>query len=222
MPFSDEVPDLPGQVAAPSDDDLPRGYTYGVTRFADAIMRTSFPGLYADLLGVLDAYTINASEILAGGGGRATHTRRFDELLYSRGWGKHNVTITKLIDDKPIHRTRGHEIDVFHYGEATDYPGVAVEVEWNNKDPFYHRDLFNFSVLHREGVIAVGVIVTRGPALQDKLEELGRAGFVEKSKYGRATTHWDKLIPMVNLGAGGECPLLLVGIEDDRVLDMPI
>jgi hypothetical protein len=36
-------------------------------------------------------------------------------------------------------------------------------------------------------------------------------------KYGASTTWWDKLVPRVNLGGGGECPLLLVGIEPERV-----
>ena len=36
-------------------------------------------------------------------------------------------------------------------------------------------------------------------------------------KYGQSTTHWNKLLPRVNLGGGGECPLLLVGIEPERV-----
>lgn len=36
-------------------------------------------------------------------------------------------------------------------------------------------------------------------------------------KYGQSTTHWDKLVPRVNLGGGGECPLLLVGIEPERI-----
>lgn len=95
-------------------------------------------------------------------------------------------------------------------------PGVAVEMEWNNKDPFYDRDLINFQALHREGAIAIGVIVTRGPGLQALIGPTIRSkdgGF----KYGQSTTHWNKLTPKVNLGGGGECPLLLVGIEPDRV-----
>jgi hypothetical protein len=89
-------------------------------------------------------------------------------------------------------------------------------MEWNNKDPFYDRDLINFQALHHEGAIAVGVIVTRGPALQSLIGPTIRSkdgGF----KYGQSTTHWDKLIPKVNLGGGGECPLLLVGIEPERI-----
>ena len=104
------------------------------------------------------------------------------------------------------------EIDMFGLGSLdSPFPGIAVEMEWNNKDPFYDRDLNNFQALHKEGAIAVGVIVTRGPDLQHLLS-------VALDKYGSASTHWDKLIPKVNLGGGGECPLLLVGIEPDRII----
>ena len=104
-------------------------------------------------------------------------------------------------------RGRFHEIDMFGKGTLEQLlPGIAVEMEWNNKDPFFDRDLNSFQALHREGVLAVGVIVTRGPELQALIQAtIG-------SKYGQSTTHWGKLIPKVNLG-GGERPLLLVGIE---------
>jgi hypothetical protein len=103
---------------------------------------------------------------------------------------------------------------MFKSGSPGAYPGVGCEMEWNNKDPFFDRDLNNFAALHREGVVAVGVVVTRGPALQARLaaEKVGGS-----MKYGASTTWWDKLVPRVNLGGGGECPLLLVGIEPERV-----
>jgi len=106
-------------------------------------------------------------------------------------------------------------------GEDGWYPGIAVEMEWNNKDPFFHRDLNNFSSPHNEGVIAVGVIVTRGPALQARLAQCASAGEFATSVYGRSTTHWEKLVPIVNLGGGGQCPLFLVGIETERTLGWP-
>lgn len=216
------IADPASVVVEPTIGGLPAGYRYGVTRYADVILANAFPSRFAEILDTLESFEIDfEADIVAGGGGRAKHTKRFDESLYAQGWDKHNVTIEKLIDDAPIFRTRGHEIDVFRLGEGEDYPGVAVEMEWNNKDPFYHRDLNNFAGLHREGVIAVGVIVTRGPALQPRLETGAKMGYYSGGKYGRATTHWEKLLPMVNLGAGGECPLLLVGIEDDRVTGWP-
>jgi hypothetical protein len=150
-------------------------------------------------------------ELRSGGGNKASFTRRFDESLKAHGWGKCNIEIGKTIDGMPISRVRGHEIDMFLAGETDNgYPRIAVEMEWNNKDPFFDRDLLNFEALHREGVLAVGVIVTRGPALQERVKPLAK-------KYGESTTHWRKLVSRVNLGGGGECPLFLVGIEPDRV-----
>lgn len=151
-------PALPGVVAQPTVAGLPPGYRYGVTRYADVILAHAFPSRFAEILRALDSFHIDfRSEIVAGGGGRAIHTRRFDQSLHDRGWTKRHVRIDKRIDGTPIFRTPTHEIDVFKLGEHGGYPGVAVEMEWNNKDPFYHRDLTNFAGLHADGVIAVGV-----------------------------------------------------------------
>ncbi len=212
------LPDPAGMVTVPSLD-FPFGYRYGVTRYADLILRHAFPTRFADLTHVLEHFTIRAEEILSGGGGRASHTARFDASLEALGWGKRNITIEKRLDGQLLHRTRGHEIDMFGPGrESSEYPGVALEVEWNNKDPFFDRDLLNFQALHREGAIAIGVIVTRGPLLQQAISNtVVSSATSTSSKYGQSTTHWDKLIPRVNLGGGGECPLLLIGVEPARV-----
>lgn len=213
------LPDPSGLVRAPSIGPLPAGYRYGVTRYADIILRDAFPKRFSDLVAVLSDFAIEVEELLIGGGGRASMTARFDASLRARGWGKRNITVAKLIDDRMIHSTRGHEIDMFGPGpEGQDYPGVAVEMEWNNKDPFFDRDLLNFMALHREGALAVGVIVTRGPTLQRYVGPVIKTG--ERSpnfKYGQSSTHWEKIIPRINLGGGGECPILVVGIEPDRV-----
>lgn len=212
---------LPGVVGPPSLE-LPDGYTYGVTRYADVILQGSFPALCSEIVHSLENFEIDyVNEIAQRGGSRAKHTARFDQSLYDQGWDKHNVVVEKRIDDETVFKARSHEIDVFKRGEDGWYPGVAVEMEWNNKDPFFHRDLNNFAGLHREGVIAVGVIVTRGPSLQKMLTACAAAGEFPKSVYGMSTTHWDKLTPMVDLGGGGECPLLLVGIDDERVKGWP-
>lgn len=213
--------DLPGLVGG-EHVDMPKGYQYGVTRYADLILRDAFPDKFQDIIeNLTDFYIDYEEDICAGGGSRARHTKRHDDGLISRGWGTHNVTIEKLIDHQPIFRAKGHEIDVFTAGDDGGYPGISVEMEWNNKDPFFHRDLNHFQALHREGVIAVGVIVTRGPRLQKLLKFLGTKGEYSDTKYGEATTHWNKLIPMINLGAGGECPLLCIGIEPERVRGLP-
>lgn len=213
--------DLPGLVGR-ENIQLPPGYKYGVTRYADLILKEAFPSRFQEIVDNLTHYYIDYDlDIQSGGGSRANHTKRHDDGLISRGWRTHNVEIEKRIDGRPIFRVRGHEIDVFAMGEDGGYPGISVEMEWNNKDPFFHRDLSNFQALHREGVIAVGVIVTRGPRLHRLLKFLGGKGEYSSVKYGESTTHWNKLIPMINMGAGGECPLLCIGIEPERVLGLP-
>lgn len=217
-PPEDTHPDLPSVVVAPSVE-LPAGYRYGVTRYADIILKEAFPKQFNDLVATLDEYSINIEEILHGGGARASHTARFDATLAGHGWGKRNISISRLIDDKPLHVTKGHEIDMFSDGGADDpYPGIGVEMEWNNKDPFYDRDLLNFQALHREGALAVGVIITRGPELQRYMGPVIRTSSTAANlKFGQSSTHWNKLIPRVDLGGGGECPLILIGIEPPRV-----
>ncbi len=216
-PPSDERPDLPSVVGAPIAD-FPAGYRYGVTRYADLILKEAFPARYEQLVATLDSYRIDVDELLKGGGSRASHTARFDKTLENFGWGKRNISIARLIDGNPLHVTKGHEIDMFAQASDEDaYPGIGVEMEWNNKDPFFDRDLLNFQALHHEGALAVGVIITRGPELQRIIKPVVKTGATAGGKYGESSTHWNKLIPRVNLGGGGECPLILIGIEPERI-----
>lgn len=227
-PLDSSAVDVAGEVREISTPDWPEGYTYGATRYADVILRESFPERAADLVAALTEFRPTLDELRAGGGGRTVFVKRFDESLGEMKradgglvWGKQNITIEKSLglDGTTMRssRVRGHEIDMFGQGTAEQpLPGIAVEMEWNNKDPFYDRDLINFQALHHEGAIAIGVIVTRGARLQALIGPTIRSkdgGY----KYGKSTTHWDKLIPKVNLGGGGECPLLLVGIEPPRI-----
>lgn len=220
-----QTADIAGEVREVSTPGWPEGYVYGATRYADVILQQSFPARFEDLAKSLRDFHPTLDELRSGGGGRTVFVARFDASLaaqHDRGvWGKQNITIEKSLglDGTTLRssRVRGHEIDMFGKGTLeAPLPGVAVEMEWNNKDPFFDRDLINFQALHHEGAIAIGVIVTRGPRLQDLIGPTIRSkdgGY----KYGQSTTHWDKLIPKVNLGGGGECPLLLIGIEPERI-----
>lgn len=190
---------------------------YRVTRYADIILRDAFSTHWTDLMTTLSEFSIDLGpDILKPGGNRTPIAARFDGALRSRGWGKENMDIETHINQQLVAKVRSHEIDMFKLGPRGDFPGVAVEMEWNNKDPFFDRDLSNFHTLHRAGALAVGVIVTRGPRLQQGIVAVAKEhGFA--TKYGASTTHWGKLMPRVDVGGGGECPLLLIGIEPERV-----
>ena len=84
---------------------------------------------------------------------------------------------------------------------------MGLEVEWNNKTEFYDRDVNNFRLLKELRVLSVGVVITRSSELQTLFDELGKG-----ASYGKSTTHWNKLIPKVQGGGAGCCPLLLIGM----------
>ncbi|ABL66143.1 conserved hypothetical protein [Chlorobium phaeobacteroides DSM 266] len=86
---------------------------------------------------------------------------------------------------------------------------IALEIEWNNKDPFFDRDLNNFRLLFELRVISFGIIVTRCDALQNIFDQIGRG-----SSFGSSTTHMSKLLPKIEGGGGGGCPILVFGIKE--------
>jgi len=113
---------------------------------------------------------IPITEIIGSGGGEAKGTRRMRRALNDLEWKKVNFEIKKIINGVEK-ESISHEVD--HVKSFTgDFDGnksVALEIEWNNKDPFFDRDLENFKRLHAEGAISVGIIVTRGASLQEEL-----------------------------------------------------
>jgi hypothetical protein len=97
--------------------------------------------------------------------------------LAELGWHKVNFTIEKRINGVQ-RESISHEVD--HVRTFADGRVIALEIEWNNKDPFFDRDLENFKRLHAEGAISVGVIVTRGSSLQDDMVQLVRRFATER------------------------------------------
>ncbi len=138
------------------------------------------------------ATAIPIEEIIAGGGGECRGTQRLRRALAQRGWPKFTFTVERRINGVRSESV-SHEID-----HVRCLPGgrLALEIEWNNKDPFYDRDLENFKRLHADGAISVGIIVTRGKSLHDNmrlmvrrfLDERGIDGFAEMARWGYSPT----------------------------------
>jgi hypothetical protein len=142
-----------------------RGFDLAVRNHAEAILSVDFPDQTAELVDALAEFSISASEIIASGGGEATSTQRLRRRLHEAGWKKHNFVLETKIDGM-TKESISHEID---HVRRSEQGTIALEIEWNNKDPFFDRDLENFQRLHAQSVVSVGVIVTRGSALQSQL-----------------------------------------------------
>lgn len=144
------------------------GFQVEFASHAEAIIGVDFPQIASDLEEALSQVRLPITEIVGGGGGETKLTQRLRHGFNELEWRKRNIKIEKIVDgvlDEDA--TKSHEIDHFH---ATPKGSFALEIEWNNKDPFFDRDLENFKRLHSEGVISVGSIVTRGTELQSSLK----------------------------------------------------
>lgn len=60
----------------------------------------------------------------------------------------------------------------------------------------------------------MGVIITRASGLQAIFNALGKG-----SSYGNSTTHLDKLLPRLEGGGGGGCPVVVMAIKTEAYVD---
>jgi hypothetical protein len=170
-------------------------------RHSCAILHNDFPQEFKDITDLLEQFKFYKKWINIGGGSKSKVSGAMDSYLGKRDW-KEKKFETSIKVDKDTRETPTHKVDCYKNR-------VALEIEWNNKDPFFDRDLNNFRLLFELHAISIGVIITRCDELQVIFENLGRG-----SSYGNSTTHMSKLIPRIEGGGGGGCPILVFGIKD--------
>ncbi|MEX1107354.1 MAG: BglII/BstYI family type II restriction endonuclease [Dongiaceae bacterium] len=147
-----------------------RGFDVLPLHHAAAILQADMPQAITEIEMTLSELSIPVIELVAGGGGEAKLTQWMRKQLAGHGWIKRNIEIKKYIDGTET-MSLSHEID-----HMKTFGGwvAALEIEWNNKDPFFDRDLENFKRLHAEGAISVGIIITRGSTLQLEMRDIIR------------------------------------------------
>ena len=140
------------------------------------------------------------SQIIAAGGRKSPISAGINGFFARRGWAEKSFQIEVKVDGE-VTLSPTHHVDYFKNR-------IAIETEWNNKDPFYDRDLTTFRLLFELNVLSVGVIITRSDELQDVFDELGKG-----KSYGPSTTHMSKLRPRLFNRASGGCPVLALGMR---------
>ena len=169
-------------------------------RHASAILEKDFPNEWTDILAVLSNFQLKRSDILTPGGGKSPIAQGIDRAFFLLSW-REKAFDTKVVVDKNEFNSPTHKVDFYKNH-------VAIETEWNNKDPFYDRDLNNFRLLFELRAISIGVIITRCDELQEIFDKLGKG-----KSYGPSTTHMSRLLPRLEGGGGGGCPVLVFGIS---------
>ena len=175
-------------------------------KHACAILKEDFPEEWKDVIEVLESFQLRKSWITNPGGSKSQISTFIDSWLYNRGWVEKEFS-TQVVVDQNVMDSPTHKVDCFRNR-------VALEIEWNNKDPFFDRDLSNFRLLFDLRAISVGIIITRCDELQDLFKSLGRG-----SSFGASTTHMSKLLPRIEGGSGGGCPILVFGISRARYVE---
>jgi len=187
-------------------DDLRSLYHVKEWRNAAGVLATACPDEWNDIQRILRNFRLLKSEILTAGGRKSPISGRIDQQFYSSGWLEKKFE-TRISVDEHEFASPTHSVDCFK-------GRVGVEVEWNNKDPFYDRDLNNFRLLFDLRVMDVGVIITRATELQGIFKTLGKG-----DSYGASTTHHTKLWPRLEGGGGGGCPVLTFAITPALYVD---
>jgi hypothetical protein len=136
-------------------------------RHAVAILAADFPEEWDDIVRVLNDFRLLRSEIATPGGSKSGVASRIDNALAKRGWMEQCFE-TKIVVDDAVLESPTHKVDCFKNG-------VGLEIEWNNKDPFFDRDLNNFRLLFDLRTVHVGIIVTRCDELQGIFAGIGRS-----------------------------------------------
>jgi hypothetical protein len=156
--------------------------------------------------------------------------QEFDEAFMADG----TVKKTKRAE------SRQRRIKKFIDGHKVDYVKgpVALDLEWNSKDQTFDRDLYAMRTFHECSLIGAGIMVTRSASLSEVFEavpQLTKQGNVVlrdsglhkgtpkpvKGKYGASTTWMGKLLPRLNAGRHGGCPILVFGIKPALITDWP-
>jgi len=169
-------------------------------KHAITILHGDFSEEWDDLISTLEEFRLRKSWIIIGGGRKSKVADWLDSKLSAKGWVE-KAFDTKMLVDGVENLSPTHKIDCYKNR-------IALEIEWNNKDPFFDRDLNNFRLLFDLRAISVGIIITRCDELQEIFDSLGRG-----ASYGASTTHMSKLLPRIQGGSGGGCPLLVFGIK---------
>lgn len=186
------------------------------------IMSQAYSKEFTEIMGTLDQFNVDLSDITEKGGNESNVPKKLSALLRPLGWKEVEITgdlIVKLYEGKKRNTPfKEFALEEFISGHKIDYVKgeIAFDMEWNSKDQTFDRDLYALRAFYECGVITCGVILTRSAELNRVFNALGKD---IKDKYGASTTWMGKLIPRIQARRHGGCPLLIVGITPKAIAD---
>lgn len=177
-------------------------------KHASTILASDFPAEFEEICIALRSFRFSMEDILASGGNESQIPKLFSDILRPMGWNEKKLE-AKLEVFEIKGRSRELKSSISHGSHLVDYlkQRVAFDLEWNSKDQTFDRDLYAFRAFFEYNAISVGVLVTRSNELDPLFRKLEI-----NHKYGASTTHMGKLLPRLEAGRNGGCPVLVFGI----------
>ena len=236
-----DVVSSPGDIADPArrvttlfPDDLRSRFEFYSYRNAATILAHGYPAHFAELIDNLRDFSITTEMIRRPGGSKGPVARLFEDS-FSEDWREVRISADLMVR---LHPAKGRDDAILaEYVREGYFDGhridllngkVAIDIEWNSKDQTYDRDLYAFGAFYEAGAIDVGVIFTRGTAMDNAffqslgpiLTKDGSDGpTMTAAKFGASTTGMGKLLYRLEAGRNGGCPVLAIGITPACVAD---
>ena len=203
------------------DSDIRSRFEFFDYGHALEILHGSFPREWEEIQEALRRLKLDLEDISRAGGNESPIPKKFDDVLYPRGWREIRISGDLIVKKYPRQtaQRRGRfsdepfEVETIRGyidGHNIDFlkNKVAFDLEWNSKDQTFDRDLLAMRTYFDCGLIDVGVIVTRAEELNEIFKDIGIM-----AKYGASTTWMGKLRYRLDSRRNGGCPILAVGIR---------
>ena len=201
------------------------------------IITQAFPAEWSEIVDCLRQLRITTDDLRESGGNETKIPKKFDDVLYPRGWREIRISGDLHIKFYPRQAEQRGRFSQEPFEEKV-IPGyidghnidflknrIAFDLEWNSKDQTFDRDLLAMRTYYDCDLVSAGIIITRSAELNDIFKTIydydgkTRQWKPILRKYGASTTWMGKLTYRLDSRRNGGCPILAVGIRKPCITD---
>ena len=201
------------------------------------IITQAFPAEWTEIVDFLRQLRITTDDLRESGGNETKIPKKFDDVLYPRGWREIRISGDLHIKFYPRQAEQRGRFSQEPFEEKV-IPGyidghnidflknrIAFDLEWNSKDQTFDRDLLAMRTYYDCDLVSAGIIITRSAELNDIFKTIydydgkTRQWKPILRKYGASTTWMGKLTYRLDSRRNGGCPILAVGIRKPCITD---
>lgn len=201
------------------------------------IITQAFPAEWSEIVDCLRQLRITTDDLRESGGNETKIPKKFDDVLYPRGWREIRISGDLHIKFYPRQAEQRGRFSQEPFEEKV-IPGyidghnidflknrIAFDLEWNSKDQTFDRDLLAMRTYYDCDLVSAGIIITRSAELNDIFKTIydydgkTRQWKPILRKCGASTTWMGKLTYRLDSRRNGGCPILAVGIRKPCITD---